>query len=200
MFKIGITGSFGSGKSTVAAMFARRGAEVIDADRIAHALLDGDRAVIRRIGRMFGPAVITPHGVDRAALGKIVFSNRDALVCLEAMVHPAIEREMRRRVRVSTARIVIIDAAILIESGWDKFVDGIIVVRTLLTEQVPRVIRRTGLERADVLRRLRQQMPLKKKLKYADFVVENSGRKSDTDKQVHLIWKKINQPSFRRRT
>jgi dephospho-CoA kinase len=196
MLKVGITGSFGVGKSTVASMLSRCGASVIDVDGIVHELFESDRRVKQAVEKVFGSGVMTAKGVDRKALGKIVFDDPDALKVLQSITHPAVSREIKRRLKTFQQQgvgVVIIDAAILIEAGWVSLVDKVVVVKAKKDVQIRRVMARTGLTRADVQKRLRQQMPFKEKCKYADFLVDNSGPKSDTDIQIRKIWKKVSQ-------
>ncbi len=196
MLKVGITGSFGAGKSTVALMLSRLGAAVIDVDVIVHEILESDQSIQRSISKAFGSGVMNVKGVDGKALGKIVFDDPDALEVLHGIIHPAIAREIGRRLKTFQQQgvgVVIIDAAILIEAGWLSLVDKLIVVKAKKDVQIRRVMARTGLTRADVQKRLSQQMPLKEKCKYADFLVGNSGPKSDTDIQVRKIWEKVSQ-------
>lgn len=196
MLKVGITGNFGAGKSTVAAMFAKRGVVVIDADAIAHELLKNDLRVQKAVTKAFGSGVLEGKGIDRKALGQVVFKDRDALRLLESIIHPPLTREIRRRlkdIQKMGVRVAGVDAAILIEAGWVGLVDKLIVVKTKKEEQIRRVMARTGLDRTDVQKRLRQQMPVIEKCKYADFLVDNSGPKSDTDIKVERIWKNLFQ-------
>lgn len=191
LFVLGVTGSFGAGKSTVAAMLARLGAVIIDADAIVHELLLADRKIQRDLCALFGPQIIGESGVNRARLGKIVFDDKLALQKLERVVHPALGRELRCRIRKINSGVVVLDAALLIETGWFRLADAVIVVRSRLNEQVARAQRRTGLARQDVLKRLRRQMSLREKLKYADFVIDNSGSRSETYRQVKKMLKRI---------
>lgn len=196
MLKVGITGSFGAGKSTVASMFVRRGAWLIDADAIVHELFEHDQRIRKALGKVFGSGVVGVKGIDRKALGKIVFNDPDALRMLESIVHPSVTKEIKRRLKMFQSKgvsVVIIDAAILIEAGWSKLVDAVLVVKAKKEVQIRRVMARTGLTEMDVKKRLRQQMTFKKKCKHADFVVNNSHLKSDTDIQVRKIWKKVSQ-------
>jgi dephospho-CoA kinase len=188
MFKIGITGSFGSGKTTVAAMFQKRGARVVDADAIVHALLKGHPGCRKFVGKAFGPGILTARGVDRIKLARIVFFDRKALAKLEKILHPLVWEETARAFRSAGSDVIVLDAPLLIEAGWHRKVDAVVVVRAKIPQQIERIKRRTGLGKSDVLRRIRRQMTLKDKLKYADFVVDNSGPRSDTDKQVKKIW------------
>ncbi len=193
MIKIGITGSFGSGKTAVAAMFKARGARVIDADALVHALLRKDPDCRRAIARAFGADMVGARGVDRVKLGKLVFKDLKALKTLETIVHPRLGRMIVENIKNAGRRIVVLDAAILIEAGWHKFMDIVIVVKARRDVQLKRVMARTGLSKADVLKRIRRQMPLGEKMKYAAHVIDNSGSAAITEKHVERIFRSLTQ-------
>ena len=196
MLRIGLTGSFAAGKTTVAAMFKVRGARVIDADALGHAVLRQDKACVREIGKRFGPGVISSGRVDRARLGKIVFADPSALKALDRIVHPALEQLIRKELASTVAKNkpVVLDAALLIEAGWHKFMDAVIVVKARRAVQIQRAMSRTGLSRAEVTQRIRRQMPLVKKLKYAAYVIDNSGSAAATEKHVERIFRSLTNP------
>ena len=194
MIKVGITGSFGAGKTLVAGMFKARGASVIDADALAHGLLKNDAACIRAIRKVFGSGVVGKSGVDRAKLGKIVFDDPQALKALEAVVHPRLERLIIQAIRKARSRVVVLDAAILIEAGWHTMMDTVVLVKARSDVQLRRVTARTGLSRADVLKRIRRQMPLGKKRKFADHIIDNSGAAAITEKHVERIFRSLTTP------
>jgi dephospho-CoA kinase len=190
MLKIGITGSFGTGKSTVATMFKRCGAKVIDADALVHRLLKDDAGCRREIHKAFGDGVLAARGIDRSRLAAIVFADPKALRKLESILHPRAWRETEQALkRLGRAKAVVVDAPLLIEAGWQRRVDRLVVVSSTRAQQVARIGKRTGLAGPEVLRRIRRQMPLKDKIKHADFVVDNSGTRAGTYRQVEKIWK-----------
>ena len=196
MLKVGLTGSFGSGKTTVAAMFKARGARVIDADALVHRMFRKDPACRRAIARVFGPELVAGGDVDRVKLGKKVFHDPRALKALEAIVHPRLRRMIVEDIKSAgrrRARMVVLDAAMLIEAGWHGLMDAVVVVRTRRDIQVRRVMARTGLSNADVLRRIRRQMPLGEKMKYAAHVIDNSGPAAATEKHVERIFRSLTQ-------
>ncbi len=192
MLKIGLTGSFGAGKSSVAAMFAARGAYVIDADDIVHALYSKDKACQRDIVRSFGTGVFGRSGIDRGRLARIVFDDQDALRRLEAIVHPRVRREIAARLKKTRRRMVVLDAALLCEAGWHALVDRVIVIRTRRDIQIKRAMARTGFSRADVLKRICRQMPLREKMKYAAYTIDNSGSAAATERHVERIIRSLN--------
>lgn len=186
---IGVTGSFGSGKSTVAGMFSRRGAMVFDADRAVHELLKGRGAAVRAVVSLFGSEVRSSAGIDRARLGAIVFDDQAKLKALMEILHPFALRQAEKFIRRygRRGRLLVMDVPLLIESGWDRLVDVIVVVKAARKQQLERVFKRSGTKAGQALKRIKQQMPLREKLKFADYVIDNGGSQSDTNKQVRTI-------------
>jgi len=187
---IGITGSFGSGKTTVAKMFARLGAYAIDADKVYHSLIRRGKKCYKKIVRYFGKDILAGRGrIDMEKLGKIVFKDRSKLKLLNSITHPEITKEIKRIVKLNKGRFIIIDAPLLIESGFYKEVDRIILVANKRDDQVKRKSESAGLPAQETLKRIRMQMPFKKKLAFADFIIDNSGSRRNTLTQVKEIWK-----------
>jgi len=195
-----VTGSFGSGKSTVSRMFGALGAEVIDADTIARSCLRPGHPVYRRILRLFGPAITGRGGrVDRKALGDAVFSSRSRVAALNALVHPCVLKEIRARVRRSSSRVVVIDAPLLIESGLLPDVDALVVVRVRPRVRIARMLGK-GVDEERVNARLRNQLPQKKKEALADYIVDNDGTPGGTKQQVVKIWHALKQEQRSKKT
>ncbi|MDP8230195.1 MAG: dephospho-CoA kinase [Candidatus Gorgyraea atricola] len=176
---IGITGNYGSGKSTVAKMFARCGAFVIDADRVCHSLMERPKQVYKKIIKHFGAGILDARkNIHRHRLAEIVFSNRSRLDLLNKLVHPSAIKEINKIIRRNKKRKIVVDAALLIESDFYKNMDKIIVVKA-------------DSRKKDSLQRIRMQASLKKKLTLADFTIDNSGSKKKTLSQVRKIWKQL---------
>jgi len=190
---IGITGSFGSGKTTVARMFARYRVSTIDADRLTHRLLRPGTSVYRRIIAAFGTGIINrDRTLNRSALARIVFNDRALLRRLRYIIHPQVIRKIRQELRRSSRHIVVLDAPLLIEAGLRNLVDVLIVVTATKERQIARIRAKTGLARGEILRRIRAQMPLSQKVCMADFIIDNNKTKEATRRQVENIWKKLN--------
>ena len=188
---IGITGSFGSGKTTVAKMFARLGAYAIDADKVYHFLIRRRENCYKKIVRYFGKDILTKSGqIDREKLGKIVFKDKTKLKLLNGITHAEVAKEIKRIVKSKKSKFIVIDAPLLIESGFHKEADRIILVANKKEDQVKRIRESRGLPAKEILKRIRMQMPFKEKLAFADFIIDNSGSRSDTLTQVREIWKK----------
>ncbi|MCX5680166.1 MAG: dephospho-CoA kinase [Candidatus Omnitrophica bacterium] len=190
---IGLTGGFGTGKSYVAGIFKGLGAKVIDADRLAHDSIKKGGPAYRKVAALFGPSVLTAgREINKTKLGRIVFDDNDLLKRLDDIVHPEVIRQIKKKIR-QTARgdVVVIDAPLLIEAGLVGMVDILVVVTCPKNKQIQRCTRKFGLDKEEVLQRIRNQIPLKKKIKMADHVVDNNGPKAETREIAKKIWRQI---------
>lgn len=192
---LGITGGFGSGKSTVAGMFKSGNTKIIDADSLAHGLMRPGSRVYKKIISAFGRGILgKKKAIDRRRLGKIVFLNKEKLGKLNRIVHPQVIRLLKKQIKDSGRKIIILDVPLLIEAGLKDLANKIIVVKAAREKQVQRLIKKTSLGREDILRRINAQHPLSRKLRIADFIIDNSGTIKQTEKQVEslkrrLLWK-----------
>jgi dephospho-CoA kinase len=179
MILVGLTGGVATGKSTVAKIFKRCGAVVIDADELARHVVEPGKPAWRAIVKLFGRTVLNQdRSLDRQALGSIVFRNRTKLRQLERIIHPRVARKQQRLVRrIAKDRpraVVIYEVPLLFEAGVDKRVDEIIVVTADRHTQIARLKKRNGLSRAEAIRRISSQMPLAKKVQRADHVLNGT--------------------------
>lgn len=174
---VGLTGGIGSGKSAVANLFAEFGAEVVDTDAIAHSLTASDGAAIQAIRQRFGGTFIAADGsLDRGRMRQHVFVRPDARQLLESILHPMIRTEADRRIAASTAPYVVVVVPLLIESGgYMDRVNRILVVDCLPDTQVARVMKRSGLSKAEAERILAAQTTRTARLAAADDVIDNEG-------------------------
>ena len=195
MFIIGVTGSLKTGKSTVAGMLARLGAKIIDADRLAHQEILSKGQCFKTIVRAFGKNIIVKGEIDRRKLAQIVFSDTKKLAKLENILHPVVIREIKKQIqalrRKKSHQIVVLDVPLLFEAGLDKLVDLTIVVTASRKTQIQRAIKKLHLSKQEALRRIKAQMPLKEKLRWADCVINNDGNLNKTRKKVTLLWQNI---------
>jgi dephospho-CoA kinase len=196
MLHVGLTGNIASGKSSAAQFFAELGAHVIDADRIVHSLLQSGTRTYRAIVEAFGDGILGPTGeIDRRALGRLVFSDADQREALNALTHPAVEADIVRRIqeleRPSPRGIVIVDAALMIETGGYKMYHCLIVVACDPSLQMFRLISRDGLMESEARARMASQMPIEEKLKLADYTIDASGTLKQTRAQVEIIYKDL---------
>lgn len=176
---VGLTGGIGSGKSEALKSFARAGACAISADEIAHEIFQKGSSVYRRVVRAFGPGILHADGrIDRKILGARVFARPALRRRLEALTHPPIRREMRRRMRGARKPVVVVDVPLLFESGKNglaKEFDVTVLVSASREQRIARVRRRDRMSRNAVMRRMRAQMPESEKKKLADIVLLNDG-------------------------
>jgi len=189
---IGITGNIGTGKSTVAAMLSELGADVIDADKVAHEVMKAGTEVHTQVMEAFGTGIVCDGGeINRSKLAAIVFSDPLALKQLEAIVHPATLAAIMRRIADSPSRVVVVEAIKLIESGMVDRCDSIWVTTCSPGDQIHRLMRMRGLSREDALQRVQAQTPQINKLAKADVVIETSGSLSWTREQVERAWRQL---------
>lgn len=184
----------GSGKSTVARMFKTKDCQLIDADKLAHESFAIGSSVYGKIIASFGQQILKHNNcIDRAKLAKIVFVKKTALVRLNSIIHQAVIAEINRRIEKTDKKIVILDAALIIEAGLRKTVDKLVVVRASRQQQILRSQKRLALSKAEITRRMKYQISQNAKLRLADFIIDNSGGISKTRGQVleirRLLWK-----------
>lgn len=189
MTLVGLTGGIATGKSTVAGMFKRCGAVVIDADALAREVVQPGKPAWREIVKAFGKAVLNPdRTLNRPALGTKVFGHPAKLRQLEHMIHPRVAREQRRLTRQAVRKdpnaVVIYDVPLLFEAGIDERVDTTIVVTADRETQIARLKKRNGLSRAEALRRINSQMPLAQKRRRANYVLNGTLSLPELRKQV----------------
>jgi dephospho-CoA kinase len=190
MILVGLTGGIGSGKSTVSAMLAARGAEIVDADLITREVQIPGSAVVQAIARRFGDDVIDDDGsLLRAKLAEIVFADAEALADLNAIVHPAVRAEIARRVDrlAPTDRIVVLDIPLLTENRSGA-IQAKIVVDVPVETQVDRLVSSRGFSESDARARIARQASRDERLRDADFVIDNSGDIGDLSPQIDKLW------------
>jgi len=188
-----LTGGLACGKSFVGEALAALGCHVLEADQLGHAVLLPGGEAYAAVVREFGPGILTGGGViDRRILAEQVFGDAGRLALLTSLVHPPVLRQEEAWLAQVAARdprgIAVIEAAILIETGSYRRYDRLIVVVCEEQQQVERSIQRDGVDRERVLARLSRQMPLSEKRKFADFIVDTSGTKEETLRQVRVVF------------
>lgn len=190
--KVGLTGGIGSGKSTVAEMFARRGAVVIDADSIARELVEPGEPALHALVDEFGEGIIAADGsLKRSELARIAFDDPSATERLNSLMHPLIRAETQRRLSTAQdAEVILYDMPLLFETHQEDLVDVVVVVDVPEALQVKRAVKR-GLAEADVRRRMEVQTSRSRRITEADFVIDNSGSRRNTERQVRGIWDEL---------
>ena len=196
MLRVGLTGGIATGKSTVGLMFVELGCHLIDADHISHQFFQPGEAVYSAVIQAFGERILSAdRTINRKVLGEIVFNDAEARKKLNQLVHPAVVQRQRDWLNEMEARdpggISIVDATLMIEVGTYKNYDKVIVVTCRPEIQKQRLRTRSGLSEEEIEARVRSQMPLEEKVKYADFVIDNSGDLPDTRRQVEQVNSKL---------
>jgi dephospho-CoA kinase len=192
-YVIGLTGNIATGKSYVGRVLSRLGAQHIDADLLAHRAMAQGTPVWEQIIRTFGPQVLGSTGeIDRGALGGIVFSDPDALARLEAIVHPAVIARTRELIATAKRPVVVVEAIKLIESGMVRqLCDALWVVTAPRAVQIQRLIEQRGLSCSEAALRVDAQSLQEHKALSADVVIDNSGSRDATARQVEEAWSRI---------
>ena len=193
MLLVGLTGGIASGKSTVSALLAERGAEVIDADHIARQVVMPGTPAWCKIRDHFGPGVLHPDGqLDRQALADIVFADKSKLALLNEITHPAIFARIADRLEAHHGQdvVVVLDAALLVEAGLAGGVDVVVVVHSPREIQVERLAAK-GVGATDARNRIASQLEPEKRLASADIVIDNGGSLEDLGRQVDKLWEDL---------
>jgi dephospho-CoA kinase len=195
MLRLGLTGGIASGKSAVAAMLREMGFAVLDADSLAHKLIEPGQAAYAEVIREFGPSITDAAGrIDRTKHGAIVIADRAKLDRLNAIVHPRVAEvilsqfEVWRRSGIGDA--VFVEAALLVESGIHQKLDGLVVVWCTPEQQVERLLAR-GLSETEARRRIAAQLPVEEKLRLATEKIDCSGALEETRRQVEALAGKL---------
>jgi len=204
MLRVGLTGGIGCGKSTVAAMMAELGCHVLNADKMAHALIATGQPAYNDVVRKFGTDILAPDGsVDRARLASVVFADADKLAALNAIVHPRVlrelDRELDRLARLDAHGVAVVEAALLIESGYHKTLDRIILVTCTREQQLERLTNPAfgrAMSREQAEQRIAAQMPVQEKRKQAAGKLDEincSCSLDSTRKQVRTLVEQFKQ-------
>ena len=191
-FVLGVTGNIACGKSTVAGMFKTKDCLLIDADCLGHDLLLAGTGVYRKIIKSFGPGILNPdHSIDRAKLSKIVFAKKAALIKLNGIVHPELIRQIKWLIRNSNKRMIILDAALIVEAGLMSMVDKLVVVTAQRKQQILRSQKSLGRAEKQVISIMKSQISQKAKSRFADFIIDNGRQLSETQQQVSKIRRQV---------
>ncbi len=195
MIVIGLTGGILSGKSTVSGMLAERGAVVIDADEIGHEAYKPHTKTWQELVDAFGDGILKQNGeIDRKKLGEIAFDDPQALARLNEIVHPRMHEMMREeieRLRGERVAVVVLEAAVLIEANWTDLVDEIWVTVAPAEVAVKRLQNRAGLSEEQAWARLRSQLPVEERGKYANVIIDTDCQLSEVRAVVEELWGKL---------
>jgi dephospho-CoA kinase len=203
MLIVGLTGGIASGKSLVAGIFKGAGAHLIDADRIVRELLEPGLPAWKEVSEHFGNAVLMPDTcIDRRKLGEIVFSDPEMRAWLNQCLHPRVFEAYTAQVKRLSERapdaIIVFDAALLIETGFHKKMDKVVLVYSLPDQQLARLIKRDGFSREQALARIKSQMPLDDKRGYADYIIINTGTREETALQAREVFQRLKEEAEKR--
>lgn len=191
---IGLTGGVGSGKSTVAEVLRKLGATVIDADEAAHSVYEPGAPAFDAIVTEFGPEYVREGRIDRARLGELVFKDPDALRRLNAIVHPLVRGWMADRTKhavESGSEIVVQDVPLLYENGLEDLFSSVVLVYVPPDVQLERLVKGRGLDESRARSIIAAQMPIDEKRRRAHHVIDNSGTRDQTRRQVEEMWSQM---------
>ena len=196
MLRVGLTGGLASGKTFVGRALADLGCYLIEADKLGHQVMLPGAEAFDAILREFGPTILDAEGrISRRKLSGIVWHNPERLEKLSSLVHPPVqEREEIRMGEIARAHpcaIIVVEAAILVETGRYKSFDRLIVVTCNSDQQMERALERGSYNKEEILARLSRQLPLEEKLRVADYVIDTSGSKEATLEQVRTVYGKL---------
>lgn len=195
MLKIGITGGMGSGKSTVCRMFASSVVSVYDSDQRAKEMMDSAPALIKQIKKLFGNKAYRDGSLDRAYVASRVFTDKSLLHSLNSIVHPAVGLDFEKWsfwMENDGDEMIVLESAILFESGFDKYVDYVVAVSAPIEMRVARSVARDGSDPRKVRERMANQMTDSEREARADFVIMNDGDLNGLREQVVALYKQLN--------
>lgn len=195
---VGLTGGMGSGKTTVGKLFQSLGAYVLDADEVCRSLVEPGKPAWQEIVDLLGNGIVKADQIlDRRKIADIVFNDLDKKKALEAILHPRVMDEeqaiYKDILKDDPGALVIIDAALLIESENYRKVDKVIVIACDEQSQLQRIMAKKSFSREDAQRRLQKQMPLEEKIKFADYVLHNDSGLSELEKKVEALFHQLKQ-------
>jgi len=194
--KLGLTGGIATGKSTVASLFEKRGAHLIDTDIIAKNIME-KKDTLNEIKAAFGREVFDEEGtLDRKRLAKLIFASKDKRNTLNAIVHPKVKNEVRKRLdtlETNDDNLIVIEVPLLFEAGFDDLCDKTLVVYTSREVQLQRLMDRDGIDRHYALEKINAQMPLEEKKARADYLIDNAESKEKTLEQLDTLIKKVGE-------
>jgi dephospho-CoA kinase len=196
MLNVGLTGGIASGKSTVATMFARHGAHLIDFDGLAHEVQEPEKPAWREVVNQFGKEILQPDNkIDRVKLGNIVFADKKKLTALDKIVHPFVYQSWHVLLKKISEKekhaIVLSDIPLLFEGNMQHLFDLTILVLIVPEKQISRLMTRNEISKAEAGKRLKSQMPISEKIALADIVIDNDGGIPETEKRVRQVWKEL---------
>ena len=199
MFLVGLTGGIASGKSTVASMLERLGAEIIDADIIAREVVEPGTDGLSKVVQAFGESVLQSSGsLSREALASVVFGNQEQRSRLEAILHPLIKERTSSRIATSTAAVVVYVVPLLVEANVDYPFDFVVTIESGVETQTQRLIESRGLTLAEAEARISSQATEEQRAARADFLVDGSVALTELESQISKLWQLILQKAAKK--
>ncbi len=199
MLKIGLTGGIASGKSQVCRYFTELDIHIIDSDKVARELFEPKSPHLAKLKVHFGDSIFLSNGeLDRKALGKMVFSDKQQLEWLNDFTHPLINTEMKRQLANYRSNYIILDIPLLINQQGaipkhlKPLIDRVLVINTELETQIERIVNRDGITRKEALNIINSQSTIQQKLLLADDIIDNNGSLAHLKQQVHLLHEQYN--------
>ncbi|MGH9796961.1 MAG: dephospho-CoA kinase [Candidatus Polarisedimenticolia bacterium] len=196
VLRVGLTGGIATGKSTVARIFASLGASILDADEVAHRLIEKTGPAYAEVAAAFGPEILRPDGsIDRARLGRIVFGDAQKRARLESILHPLIRKEEAALVGLlgdtGQGRISVTNAALLIETGFYRDYHRVVVVQCDREAQIDRILKRDGLTPEETAVRIAAQMDAREKAKHAHYVIDTTPGIQTTEARARVVFRHL---------
>ena len=192
---IGLTGNIASGKSAISYILKNLGAEVVDMDKIGKQIQELNyKKVIEKIEKRFGKEIIENEKINRKKLGSIAFSDKQALIDLNSIMIPLMTEKLKRTIdenRKKETKVLVVDAAILFEANWDKFVDYVWVVYVPRETQINRLIKREKITQEEAIMRVDSQESIDEKIEKADVVIDNSKNLEAVKLKILELWNAI---------
>ncbi|MDI3269391.1 MAG: dephospho-CoA kinase [Bacillota bacterium] len=192
---IGLTGGIAGGKSTAARILAGLGLPVLDTDEVVHQLLEPEGAAYRPVVEAFGPGILDEEGrIHRGRLGQVVFRDKEARRRLESIVHPLVAREVRRWIQERAReghRWGVLEVPLLVEAGWDRWVDEVWVVDVAPEVQVQRLMKERGLSRDEALARIGAQISREERRARATRIIGNEGTVAELEERLREAWQEL---------
>ncbi len=192
---IGLTGGIGSGKSTVSQFLAELGAVILNADEVGHEAFKPDTELWRQVVAAFGRQIVTPDGnIDRKKLGDMVFGNAESLSRLNQIMHPRMYDMVKAQLeeyRQQGTRVVVLEAPLLLEAGWNSLVDEVWVTAASGAAVLKRLEERSGMSQAESLTRIRSQLPSAERVSHADVVISTECDLDELKSEVTELWQRL---------